>query len=100
MSFKKSCDFTLWDGVFLPFTVLLLPRPPHPAPTNCWRSCVVVFCLELEFGNGHKRVELGDQVTYFRGVPCMKLTCNSRSALPWTSVWMMMFAGCVNFCVF
>lgn len=72
----------LWDGVFLAF----LPTPtnpptPHTAPTNCWRSRVAVFRFELELGPGHQRIELGDQVTYFLGVSCMKLTCNPGSAL-------------------
>ena len=51
----------LWDGVFL----AILPTPtypptPHTAPANCWRSRVAVFHLELEFGPGHQRIELGD----------------------------------------
>ena len=72
----------LEDGVFLAFLLTpSYPLTPHTAPTNCWRSRVTVFRLELEFGPGHQRIELGDQVTCFLGVSCMKLTCNPGSAL-------------------
>lgn len=65
------------DGVFLLFTVL---SPPTSYFHNCWRSCVL-FCWELAFDKEGKAVELGDQITYFRGGPCMKLTCNFGSAI-------------------
>lgn len=58
----------LWDGALSPFTSLLLSPNPTYCPLQTVGVRVWLFRLELEFGPGHQRIELRDQVTYFLGV--------------------------------